>query len=298
LKTGFDLRESIRDFRGGNIVYNYVGPDGRASTTPVGNDDSPVPFFDLIYSQRILPYGFPQLQAPSNRKVYEHYAAHPGQFSVNENTTYRNQVTASKISKEIVSAAYLRGDVSLFDRRLKLVGGLRAEQTNVKAAGPLTDLTRNFQRDASGQVIRNPNGTPVLIVPTSDALGVSQLTFIDRGAKTRKEYLRFFPSINASYNLRENWIARAAYYQSVGRPNFIQYSGGITLPDTDLLPATNNRIVVNNAGIKAWQAQTFNVRLEHYFEGVGQISVGAFRREFENFFGNNTFNAKPELLAL
>ena len=34
------------------------------------------------------------------------------------------------------------------------------------------------------------------------------------------------------------------------------------------------------------------------FERVGQISVGAFRRDFENFFGNTTFNATPEFLAL
>jgi iron complex outermembrane receptor protein len=298
LKTGFDLRESVRDFRGGIITYTYHGADGRPSTTPVGNDDSPVPFFDPVYSQRVLPYGFPKLEAPSNRKIYEHFAANRNQFAENANTTYRNQVMASKISEEIVSAVYLRGDVGLLERRLKLVGGLRAEQTNVKAAGPLTDLTLNFQRDANGRVIRNANGTPIPILPASDALGVSQLTFLDRAARTRKEYLRLFPSLNASYNLRENLIARAAYYQSVGRPNFIQYSGGITLPDTDLLPSNTNRIVVNNAAIKAWQAQTVNLRLEHYFEGVGQISIGAFRREFENFFGNTTFNATPEFLAL
>ncbi len=298
LKTGFDLRESVRDFRRDNITYNYVGADGRASTTPVGNDDSPVPFFDAIYSERVLPYGFPKLETVSNRKIYEHYVANPSQFTVNDNTTYRNAVTASKVSKEVVSAVYVRGDVSLLERRLKLVGGVRAEQTNVDAAGPLSDATLNYQRDASGRVIRNANGTPVLIVPTSNALGVSQLTFLDRGAKTTKEYLRLFPSLNASYNIRENLIARAAYYQSVGRPNFIQYSGGITLPDTDLLPATNNLIAVNNAAIKAWQAQTVNVRLEHYFEGVGQVSVGAFRREFENFFGNTTFLPTPDFLAL
>ncbi len=298
LKTGFDLRESVRDFRRGTITYNYVGPDGRASTTPVGNDDSPVPFFDSNYSERILPYGFPQLETVSNRKVYERYAANPSHFTVNDNTTYRNAVTASKVSKEVVSAVYLRGDVSLLERRLKLVSGVRAEQTNVDAAGPLTDATLNYQRDASGRVIRNASGAPVLIVPTSNALGVSQLTFLDRGAKTKKEYLRLFPSLNASYNIRENLIARAAYYQSIGRPNFIQYSGGITLPDTDLLPAINNLIIVNNAAIKAWQAQTVNVRLEHYFEGVGQLSVGAFRREFENFFGNTTFLPTPEFLAL
>jgi iron complex outermembrane recepter protein len=54
---------------------------------------------------------------------------------------------------------------------------------------------------------------------------------------------------------------------------------------------------VNNIGIKAWTAQTTKVRLEHYFEGVGLISIGAFRREFENFFGNTVFNATPEFLA-
>ena len=287
LKTGFDLRESVRDFRGGTITYTYNAANR-----------SPLPFFDPIYSARVLPYGFPKLETPSNRKFYEHFAANPAQFTENDNTTYRNQVTASKVSKEIVSAVYLRGDVALFDRRLKLVGGLRAEQTNVTAAGPLTDLTRNVQRDASGRVIRNASGAPVPIVANANSLAYSQLTFIDRGAKTDKEYLRYFPSLNASFNVRDNLIARAAYYQSVGRPNFIQYSGGITLPDPDVPPSNNNRIVVNNAAIKAWQAETFTVRLERYFEGVGQISLGAFRREFENFFGATVFNATPEFLAI
>jgi iron complex outermembrane recepter protein len=287
VKVGFDLRESVREIRGGNTVFNYVGPDR-----------SPVPFFDPIYSQRVMPYGFPRLEAPSNRKIWEHYVANPNYFSENLNTTYRNKVTNSKHSEEIVSALYFRGDVSLLERRLKLVGGVRAEQTNVKAEGPLNDPTLNYQRDASGQIVRNPNGTPALIVPTSNALGVSQLTFIERGAHTKKEYLRLFPSINASYNIRDNLIARAAFYQSVGRPNFVQYSGGIQLPNTDNPPGPGNRITVNNAAIKAWQAQTVNVRLEHYFEGVGQLSIGAFRREIENFFGNTVFNATPAFLAL
>jgi iron complex outermembrane receptor protein len=292
LKTGFDLRESIRDFRGGTITYNYLGPDGRAAS----GDESAVPFFDPIYSERVLPFGFPKLETPSNRKLYEDFVANPNRWTENLNTSYRNQVTASKVSREIVSAIYLRGDANLLDRRLKLVGGLRAEQTNVKAAGPLSDPTLNFRRDANGQVLRNPNGTAQLILPASDALGVSQLTFLDRGRETEKEYLRLFPSLNASFNVRENLIARAAYFQSVGRPNFIQYSGGITLPDTDLLPSTANRIMINNPEVKAWQAETFTVRLEQYFQGVGQISLGAFRRQIDDFFGNIVFNATPEFL--
>ncbi len=300
LKAGFDLRESEREIRGGNTFYNFVGADGRASTTPVGNDDVATPFFDPIYSERVMPFGFGKSQSISNRKIWEHFSANRTHYTTNDNTTYRNKVTDSKHSKELISALYLRGDVNFFTRRLKLVGGLRAEQTNVDAEGPLSDPTRNFQRNASGQIV-DGNATlagvqPVLIVPATNALGVSQLTFIDRGARIEKEYLRLFPSLNASFNLRDNLIARAAYFQSVGRPNFVQYSGGITLPDTAGAPTTANRIAISNPQIKAWQAQTVNVRLERYFEGVGQFSVGAFRRTIDNFFTDIVFNATPQFL--
>ena len=298
LKTGFDVRQTIRDNRGGTLTTNYVGPDGRGSLVPLGNDDSPVPFYDPIYSQRIMPFGFPQLETPSNRKIYEYSVANPTQFTRNENTNYRALVSASRHSEEIISSLYVRGDVSLLSNRLKLVSGVRAEQTNAQGEGSLSDPTRNYQRNASGQILRNAAGQPLLIVPATNALGVSQLTFIDRGARTEKEYLRLFPSLNASYNLKENLIARAAYYHSVGRPDFIQYSGGVNLPDTGNPPAPGNQISVNNAGIKAWNARTVNVRLESYFEGVGQFAIGAFRREIQNFFGATVFTPTPEFLGL
>ena len=126
---------------------------------------------------------------------------------------------------------------------------------------------------------------------------MSQLTYLDRGAEVKKEYLRLFPSLNASFNVREDLVARAAVYTSVGRPDFLQYSGGVTLPDTELPPSNTNRIVANNASIKAWSARTVNVRLEYYFAGIGQLSVGAFRRDFEDFFGDTVTRAEPEFLA-
>jgi hypothetical protein len=130
------------------------------------------------------------------------------------------------------------------------------------------------------------------------AEGIARLTLIDRGARVEKEYLRLFPSINASFNVRENLVARAAWYMSVGRPNFNQYSGGVTLPDVEAEPSNSNRIVVNNAAIKAWSAATVKGTLEYYFGRVGLFSVGAFRRDIENFFGSTMVDATPEFLAL
>ena len=302
LKTGLDFRQDERDQQAASFAYNYVGADGRGSTTPVGNDDSAGPFFAPIYSERDTPFGFPKMQWFDNVRLWSHYQRNPTHLTLSENAKYLSETNGSKHAKELISAAYVRGDLHFLDRRLKIVGGVRGEQTNVEAEGPLTDRTRNFQRDASGRVIDSnlalAGVQPVPIVPASDALGVSRLTVIDRGAKVDKEYLRWFPSVNVSYNVRENLIARGSYSQSIGRPSFDQYAGGITLPDEALGPSATNRISVNNAGIKPWSSKSVSTRLEYYFAGIGLISVGAYRRDFENFFGQTTFNATPEFLAL
>ena len=300
-KGGLDLKQSTRDIRKYAPSWNYLGDDNRSVTTPVGNNASHNAslVLDDNFSKRTLPYGFPQMQWVSQEELWELYQAHPTYFSLNSaNSAYRSLIDQSKYARETISSLYLRSDVAFFERRLKFIGGVRAEQTNLTANGPLSDPTRNYQHNASGVIQHDAAGKPILIVPTSNALGVSQLTYIDRGQNAEKEYLRLFPSMNASFNVRENIIARAAWYTSIGRPDYNQYTGGLTLPDTDLIPSNSNRISVNNVGIKPWSAQTTKVRLEYYFDRVGQVSIGAFRRDFKNFFGSLVTPATPEFLAL
>jgi hypothetical protein len=110
------------------------------------------------------------------------------------------------------------------------------------------------RRDAAGNVILT-NGRPTPIVANLNSLEYSKLTYLDRGVRAEKEYLRWFPSLNASFNLRENLIARAAYYHSIGRPSFEQYAGGLNLPDETVAPGPTNRITVNNAAIKPMKAR-------------------------------------------
>jgi iron complex outermembrane receptor protein len=285
LKAGVDVRDSIRDMRGTSATYNYVGPANTAGD-----------LLDASMAGRTLPYGFPKLEPLSAFKGYDYYVAHPTYFTADPNGEYRNAVSFSKYVEQTVSSAFLRGDAALLHGRLKLIGGVRLEQTNIVAEGPLSDPTRNYQRNAAGQVLLGSDGKPLKIA--TDSLSISRLTFLDRGAKADKEYFRAFPNLNVSYNVLENLVARAAYYYSIGRPDNNQYAGGITLPDVDDPTATNQRITVNNAGIKPWTARSTKVRLEYYFEGVGQVAIGAFRRDFENFFTSVSFPANPEFLAL
>ena len=316
LKLGAEMRESMRDIRGGTATYTFVGKDGLRSTTPSAavSDDNAGLVLDDVFSKRFGPYGFPRIQYVSNYKLWELYQANPTYFTRDANTDYRNATNLSRRASEVLTSAYLRADAALLKGRLKFATGVRAEQTNVVASGFLNDPTGNYKRDASGNVIpqRDASGNiiftgtgvnripaPTLIFPTTNALEVSKLTLLDRGQHTKKEYLRFFPSLNASYELAENLILRGAVYRSVGRPDFGQYAGGLTLPDTELPANPNsNRISVNNAGIKAWSANSSTVRLEYYLRPVGQISVGAFRRDFRNMFGSVVFQATPEFLSL
>ncbi len=297
LKAGLDLRQGSRDRVGGSAVYTFVGADGRASTAPTGtSDDSAAVVLDPEFSRRPGVFGFPSTQRISNFKLWELYQSKPAYFTQNENNAYRSSVGLSKFAEEITSSAYLRGDIQFFENRLKLTGGLRAEQTNIFADGPREDPALNFQRDATGRPILGANGRPLPISTT--ALDISKRIYLERGTHVEKEYLRLFPSLNASYNLRENLLARVAYYHSVGRPNYNQYAGGVTLPDLSATPGPTNFITLNNTAIKVWSARTGKLGLEYYFEGIGLLSVGAYRRQFENFFGNTTLASTPEFLAI
>ncbi len=266
LKAGFNLQEGMRDITDDSATYTYVGADGVASTTPVTGDNLLAPFFDPVFSQRVMPYGFPASEAPSNRKVRDHYRVQPTYFTTNANTIARNRATTSKFAREQVIAPYLRSDFDFFNQRLKIVAGVRGERTKVQAQGPLRDPRRN------------PNG-------------------IERGSKTEKTYDKLFPSLNASYAVRENLIGRVALYESIGRPDYNQYAGGLTLPDTSAGDSPTNRIIVNNVDINPWSAKSLVLRLEHYFQGVGVVSVAAFRRDVRNFFGSTVQAATPEFLA-
>ncbi len=294
LKAGLDVRQARRDYRGGATAYTYLGPDGRANS----GDEGAGPFLDPVYSAREGVFGFPRTERIGGGLLHDFLRRSPQAFTKNDNTIYRSAVNLSKVAQETVSSAYLRGDVAPAERRLKLTTGVRVEQTNIAAEGPLTDPTRNYQRRTDGTIVRGANGQPLPIVPATDALGVSRLTFVDRGARAEKEYLTWLPSLNASWSFSEQLIGRVSLHRSIGRPNYNQYAGGLTLPDEGLPPSPNNRITMSNAAVKPWTADNVKVALEYYFQHVGLISAGAFRRNVTDFFGATVSPATPEFLAL
>src|SRR5262249_58951304 len=127
----------------------------------------------------------------SGEALWATFKAHPDYFSRPESTVaanWRTNVGAGKRITEAVYAPYLRLDaVRLFDGRLNLTGGFRYERTDTHGMGPLITPSLIYQRNATGQIIRNGAGQPQAIAALSSLAG-TQLAYVYRGAKAERIY--------------------------------------------------------------------------------------------------------------
>lgn len=291
LKFGVDYRENIRDIRTAAPVWRYNGPDGLYNS----GDEAALPFLDNSFSATTAPYGFGNVQWLDPRKMYQLYLAHPEQFTEQYTGAYgaiQREVNGSQYIDESVSSSYLRADLRFFRDRLRLVTGVRHERTSDSGQGPFKDTNAIYQRDANGKLVLGSNGKPILL--TTDATQQTRLQYIDRGSRVSNAYDGYYPSANASFEITRNLIARAGYARTIGRPDFGNIIPSVVTPD---LSGTSLLITVNNPSLKPWQANNYDLSLEYYFSQAGVISIGAFRKDFSNFFGAVTTPATPELLA-
>jgi len=231
----------------------------------------------------------------SNRKLFELFKQHPDWFVSDPAVVHRDFVNNSREFTEMVSAAYVRADLRLMRNRLWLVGGVRFERTDVKGAGPLNDILAQYQRNADGS-LKDGDATraglqPVLV--TTDALALSKLRYVERGARSENDYSDWYPSLNATFNITDNLVLRGAYARSLGRPNVNFIIPGVTISEPTAAAPT---ITVNNPGLKAWTADSFDLSLESYQIKDGFGSIGVFQKNIKNFFEVVSSPATPELL--
>src|SRR6185436_2339925 len=142
----------------------------------------------------------------------------------------------------------------------------------------------------------NPNTAGIQpVLKPGDALTLRKLRFVERGATSDQKYSGYYPSLNASFNLTENLILRAAYAQTLGRPNINNIIPSTSISDAS---AANPVITVNNVGLKPWSAKSYDLSLESYQIKDGFGSVGVFEKSIKDFFTSTTTKATPELLEL
>jgi TonB-dependent receptor len=227
-------------------------------------------------------FGTP-LRDISLSRTYDLYRQNPGWFVLDEPLAYQNDVQNSTEFTEIISAAYLRADVRLLANRLWIAGGVRFERTDAEGRGPIDDINAMYRWDANGQ--------RVLI--TTDPLAQRKLRYQERAAHAERDYSDFYPSVNASYEITNDLILRAAYARTIGRPNISSIVPGTTISDDEVATPT---LQVNNTGLVPWTADNFDLSLESYNFKGGFGSIGVFSKSIDNFFGEVSTPATPQLL--
>jgi TonB-dependent receptor len=292
LKIGADLRRQMQDLRNPTVSYTFVGPDKVANSA-----DDIAANYNLVsasWSQISLPFGLGKTQRPASDKAYNLLVSHPEYWVSNDVTTLQSEVNNSQRISELVGAGFLRGDLSLLQNRLKLAGGVRYEATYDEGEGPLNDISRTYQRDATGKIVLGANGKPVQV--TSDPLALARLQYVARGSHAKKHYGDFYPSLNASYKITEQLLFRASYARTITRPDLPNIIPSVTASDPTVSGSVPT-ITVNNTGLRPWYSNSFDLGLEYYFEKPGVISIGAFRKDISDFFGSTTSTITPAQLA-
>lgn len=290
LKAGLNLREQERDIIRRQDDYNYVGPDGSAES----NDDWAAPFMDEIYVNQDPHWGLPAPQYVDPYKVYQHFLAHPDYFVANVNN-WQNRAQNDYNLTEKISAAYLQGDWSLMDGKMKFLTGFRYEKTEIDGIG--------FLYNPDGHL--DANGNPL----SNDVATQRRLQYQRRAASVSRSYDGVYPSAHLVYNIKQNLILRLAFAKTIGRPDFAQILPGTVIDpyDNPIAGEPGGQITVRNTGLKPYTGDNFDLSLEYYFEPAGVLSVGVFQKNITDFFGGiakfvdqqdlNDYNLDPEYLG-
>lgn len=156
---------------------------------------------------------------------------------------------------EDVYAAYLMGTWDL--DRMRIIAGARVEQTKFSATG--------------NELTLNPDDTYALAERTTDT-----------------DYTNFLPGLHVSYDLADNMKLRAAWTNTIARPNFQDISprASINLED--------NEVELGNPDLEPYEAMNWDIVFDWYYNSGSVFSVGAFYKDIDNYVVDLTSNNVAE----
>lgn len=144
---------------------------------------------------------------------------------------------------ERIIAGYGQWDQRLLDNRLQILAGLRVEQTTNDYTGNVFDVD-----EGAVQEVRNT-----------------------------RSYTNVLPSIHLRYAAREDLILRAAWTNTLARPNYYD------LVPYAIIAREDGELQRGNPDLKATTSSNLDLLGEQYFESVGIVSAGVFFKSLSNF---------------
>jgi TonB-dependent receptor len=225
VQVGVAYKKQIRDRSMDKKLWSYRGADGVADNA----DNTAAGIVNENYLDKDMGFGWPtSIEWVSLSKLYDLYQEHEddGWFVPNATHAYQQNALGSEYIEESIYGAYLQAEATAFRGRMKVVGGVRFEQTENRGEGLLRE----------GSI------------------------YITRGQKSSTSYGGWYPSVGVNYNITGNLISRAAYGRTVGRPNFTNIIGR-----AEIIESTET-ISIRNPNLKPWEADNIDLSLEYYLK--------------------------------
>lgn len=173
-------------------------------------------------------------------------------------------------AEEQILAGYLMGKYQRGP--LRVIGGVRVEQTEVDANGSRAELVEE------GAIVGG-------VELDEDTLFVTPVS-------VSKEYTDVLPSLNIRYDVTDKVVARFGAFQSIIRPSFGKFAPRFIIEENDDNERTGT---FGNPDLDPYQATNFDATLEYYFLPEAVIQAGVFYKQIDDFivdaeFENGVFN--------
>jgi TonB-dependent receptor len=225
------------------------------------------------------PGGLPNVPMPDTRRFFNDagvkytsagsptqpalkYLYNPAYVVVNEGNLIRDSFRDDWRTKDRISAVFLQGDIELA-RQWRMSAGTRFEKTDVTLVKPFEDVR----------------------APTIVERWTQRRTF-------RSDYRNWFPNLQLRYEPWHRLVLRAAYSTTIGRPKVTDISGRLVEDDVTQI------VTFSNPGLKPQHGRNLDFSAEYYFEPVGVVSLGVFRKKIDNFITPVTFRIRGDEFGL
>lgn len=230
--------------------------------------------FTLADVAGVPSYGLADIApVPDRGKVRDFLDANWDSFELNQFDTDLASNAENYEAKEDVLATYLQGRFQ--NETIRLVGGLRIENTQVNMRGNRVDVVEE-------------GGTWNGEVVDEDTLFITPV-------QARHSYTDWLPSLNLRANLNSDLVARAGVYRSLARPTFGKMAPRFTIEEND---DGDREGVFGNPDLKPYRAWNGDATIEYYFAPKAVIQAGVFWKSINDFivdanFEDGSFNGIP-----
>ncbi|MEY2877677.1 MAG: hypothetical protein RLZZ15_57, partial [Verrucomicrobiota bacterium] len=261
LRTGASLYQLHRKKQAGQIVLNFLGPDGIAGTADDGPNSLNASLFDGAdtYGDKFL-YGIRKPPLLDPYKVADYMRKNPLAIQDIAAANIARRFTNSQSMAQDITAVYFASTIRP-SSRLTVMGGVRGEQTE------------NFLRG----LYRVNSATRGI----TDALQ-QQLALYSQTQRATSDYTDWFPNLQTTYRFTPDLMFRGALSRSMSRPGVQSILPSTTVNDT----ANPRTVSVNNAGLSPTYSRNIDLQLEFYPGGSNKIELGWFRKSVTNYIIN------------